>query len=288
MLPTAVALCGWSLQAAGVPYAEYELSEQVEVSLSSPLPAAPVVPRARRTAGSQPCRGHARQPLPTCCRRVCCAGLQVLARIKEATGQSTVPQVFAGGQLLGGASELLPLLDSGALQRQLAQGAGPPLPPALQAIVQAAAQQQQQQAAAAAESAAGGDRKRLRQLAAELRGALASGSGHAFTLQAAAQWLQQARGQGADAAAATLGQLQAAQLVTVAAPAGAADAELALTAQAVQARPQLLLRLVADAPQPSRWKEPLNGHFAWFGPARPAEQARVWVDAAGGVMPVHS
>ena len=33
-----------------------------------------------------------------------------------------------------------------------------------------------------------------------------------------------------------------------------------------------LLRMVADAPGPSKG-HPLNAHYAWFGPARPASEA---------------
>ena len=109
-------------------------------------------------------------------------------------------------------------------------------------------------------------------------------SGTGFTLQRAAQWLQQSGGRPDEAAAAaTLGQLQAAQLLAVAAEGGSsASAEQpAITRQLLQARPQLLVRLVADAPQPSKWSDPLNGQFAWFGPARPA--AEVGVQGLGRV-----
>lgn len=212
------------MQAAGIPFAEYDLSEQVEA----------------------------------------------LAAVKAATGHSTVPLVFAAGRLLGGATELLPLIASGALQQQLAVATDPSLPAELAELLPqaAAAGQAAQQAAASG----GGERGRLAELAAELRVAVASGSARTFTLQQAIQWLGSSQGMAADAAAEALGQLQAAQLLALA---GAGpEAQQALTPAMAAQRPQLLLRLTADAPAPSRWQEPLNGQFAWFGRARPAEQVR--------------
>ena len=267
------------LQAEGVPFEEYELTDQVEASSRACClvlqPAAPACLALLRCS-----RAH--MPVPHACQCSCrrarpdqpppcpCATTlpQVLARIKAATGQATVPQIFVGGQLLGGASELLPLLQDGSLQRRLAATAAPPLPAELRELLQAAV------AAGPAAAAADGERARLQPLASELRAALASGAAHTFTLQQAAQWLQQAKGLAPEAAAAALGQLQTAQLLAVAVPAGQPDAELPLSAQLVQQRPQLLLHLATDAPPPARWNEPLNGQCAWFGPARPAEEVR--------------
>lgn len=281
-----------ALQAERIPFEEYELSDQVEASaarhanalptcncvLPCPLPprASPASQPARRAARSA--EGHLRRQT-RCCTLNCLIPhphlpLQVLARIKAATGQATVPQIFVGGQLLGGASELLPLLQDGSLQRRLVATAAPPLPAELQQLLQAAAAAVKPAAGPAVGAAEDGERARLQQLASELCAALAAGAAHTFTLQQAAQWLQQAKGEAPDAAAAALGQLQVAQLLVVAEPAGHADAELPLSAQLVQQRPQLLLRLAADAPPPERWSEPLNGQYAWFGPARPAEEVR--------------
>lgn len=205
----------------------------------------------------------------------------MLAAIKAATGQSTVPQVFVGGRLLGGASEVVPLIQSGALQQQLAATTAPPLPPELAALVaKAAAAGQAAQASAAASS---DERGKLAGLAAQLRAAVASSSARTFTLQQAVQWLGSSQGLAADAAAATLAQLQAAQLLTLAdAGPGSADAQQALTPALATQRPQLLLRLTEDAPAPTRWQEPLNGQFAWFGRACPAEQVRWWAGDGRG------
>lgn len=117
-----------------------------------------------------------------------------------------------------------------------------------------------------------GPSPQLRQLAADLRAAqLGAGAGAAFGLRRAAEWLQGSRGLAPGAAAAALGELQAAQLLTVA---DASAADQPITAGLLQGRPQLPLLLVADAPQPTRWKEPLNGQVVWFGLARPAAEVR--------------
>ena len=63
----------------------------------------------------------------------------MLSKIKAVTGQSTVPQIFVGGKLLGGASDLLPLIESGGLQQLLAKTEALPLPAELQAVVTQAA-----------------------------------------------------------------------------------------------------------------------------------------------------
>jgi hypothetical protein len=64
---------------------------------------------------------------------------QVLSKVKAATGQATVPQVFVGGKLLGGASEVVPLVESGGLQQLLADAAAPPLPAELAEVLEQAA-----------------------------------------------------------------------------------------------------------------------------------------------------
>ena len=65
--------------------------------------------------------------------------MQALAKIKAFTGQSTVPQIFVGGKLLGGASDVMPMIDSGSLQQMLAATDAPALPVELQAVVEQAA-----------------------------------------------------------------------------------------------------------------------------------------------------
>ncbi len=215
--------------------------------------------------------------------------LQVLARVKSVTGHATVPLVFVGGQLLGGAAELTAALADGSMQRRMEGASGTSLPAELQQILQSkgAAQGAAADDAVAAAAEVGSERGSLRQLATELRNALASASrDRSFSLQQAMEWVQQQQACTPEAAAAALAELQAAQLLAVAVPAGSRDAELPLSLQLAQQRPHLQLRLVADVPPPRRWAQPLNGQYAWFGPARPAEQVcgRCWVAARGQVV----
>ena len=191
---------------------------------------------------------------------------QVLSQVKSATGQSTVPQVFVGGRLLGGASDVVPLAESGQLAALLAASQAPPLPAELQALLPraaAAAKAAQQQA-----EAAEGDPQcaQHRALAAAMRAALGS-PGRTFALSAAADWLSKSQGVPTDGAAAALAQLQSAQLLTLPdAPATAVSQRLLAT------QPRAAALLVADAPAPTQWSQPLNGRFEWFGGARPAAE----------------
>lgn len=187
-----------------------------------------------------------------------------------------------GGRLLGGASDVIPLIERGELQQLLATTAAPPLPAELEALVRRAGAAAARAADAAAADAAGDpEQQQLRELAAGLRSAKGGSPGATFTLQAAAQWLQEARGLAPEAAASALARLQAAQLLAVADPGLPSETPLGL--QLLQARPQLRLQLVADAPQPARWNESLNGQFTWFGPARPAAEVRAcWGGAGAG------
>ncbi|PSC73843.1 hypothetical protein C2E20_3010 [Micractinium conductrix] len=202
--------------------------------------------------------------------------LEVLSQVKSATGQSTVPQVFVGGRLLGGASDVVPLAESGQLAALLAASQAPPLPAELQALLPraaAAAKAAQQQA-----EAAEGDPQcaQHRALAAAMRAALGS-PGRTFALSAAADWLSKSQGVPTDGAAAALAQLQSAQLLTLPdAPATAVSQRLLAT------QPRAAALLVADAPAPTQWSQPLNGRFEWFGGARPA--AEVAASLRGSIL----
>lgn len=178
--------------------------------------------------------------------------------------------MFVGGELLGGATETLAALEDGSLAARLAVAAAAgrgALPPALQQAVRSVL----------GDSHGGGgwndaQRAKLEKVAERLRAARLDGGGGAFTLSAALAWARESGLAGSRAAGAAdlLAQLQAAQLLTMAEPSGAAAKERAITPELAEAQPGLRLRLVADLPTPARLSAPLNGHFRWFGPARPA------------------
>ena len=59
--------------------------------------------------------------------------------MKASSGRATVPQVFVGGVLLGGADETVAALEAGSLAGTIAAaGATPPLPAAIVAALGAA------------------------------------------------------------------------------------------------------------------------------------------------------
>lgn len=71
--------------------------------------------------------------------------LDTLAALKQISGQSTVPQIFIDGQLIGGSSELSTALQDGSLQKLLSSEyttqQTSPLPPSLQQLLSASSVQ---------------------------------------------------------------------------------------------------------------------------------------------------
>ncbi|KAH7624445.1 hypothetical protein Ndes2526B_g00645 [Nannochloris sp. 'desiccata'] len=63
--------------------------------------------------------------------------LDVLNEIKKATGQSTVPQIFVDGGLIGGASDVKTGLENGSLKQLIQASTRPALPTAIQNVVSA-------------------------------------------------------------------------------------------------------------------------------------------------------
>lgn len=72
------------------------------------------------------------------------SNLDLLRRIKAETGRSTVPQVFVGGELIGGADETLAMMKEGDFQMKvLKAGSSPPLPPELMDALRQGQEKQQ-------------------------------------------------------------------------------------------------------------------------------------------------
>lgn len=72
------------------------------------------------------------------------SNLDLLRRIKAETGRSTVPQVFVGGELVGGADETLAMMKEGDFQMKvLKAGSSPPLPPELMEALRQGQEKQQ-------------------------------------------------------------------------------------------------------------------------------------------------
>lgn len=72
--------------------------------------------------------------------------------------------------------------------------------------------------------------------------------------------------------------------------------DVAITEGLLAAEPEVQARLVGAGEPPARLAVPLNGHFRWFGPARPAAEVSAHQGGAGGVeaggcargLPVHA
>eukprot|EP00887_Chlorella_sp_A99_P001935 scaffold18.g1935.t1 len=207
------------------------------------------------------------------------AGLQY-EELELSSFPQLLAEVFVQGRLLGGATELVAALEDGSLKAQLAAAGGgqPALPPALRETIDAALKSSADSAAGAGEEAESAELSKLAALAEQMKAA-GLGTAHSqtqFSLHAALEWVQQARGLclAGPEAAQLLGQLQAAQLLTLAGS-GSAQTDVAITPELAAQHPSTRLLLVADAPLPSRLGEPLNSHFCWFGPARPASEVEL-------------
>jgi hypothetical protein len=216
------------------------------------------------------------------------ASPSALAAVKASSGRATVPQIFIGGSLIGGADEAVAALESGILAGKIdAAGATPPLPAPILAALGAAAAAGEGQTApldagppppmacvAPAEMAA------LEAVATAMGGggggggsspgeappvSPGAGGGEPFSLATAAAWLD------AHAPATRLDRLVAARLVSF--PCGGVpggwDVRAAVPHSLNPLPPSTPLLLVRASP-PSPPGTPLNARFAWVGPSRPA------------------
>ena len=195
-----------------------------------------------------------------------------LAAVKAASGLATVPQVFVGGRLLGGADDTVAALTSGALAAAVSAAGGAGALPAGIAVALGAAARgggSERVVGDAGLQPAGMDATAYAALkATEARMAGVVGKapisadavgGASFSREAALAWLTAHCGDGgtpvdAATAATTLDNLMSAHLL--AHPYGPAVDDDA---------PLLLARRARAAPSPL----PLNARFAWAGPARP-------------------
>lgn len=191
--------------------------------------------------------------------------LEALAEVKRTTGQSTVPQVFIAGQLLGGSSEVDAALADGTLQTLIIKAEdAPALPEGVRKVLQG-------RQASPLDSTSGSTGSMQAQAAEALAREMLDGgidsSTAPFALEDAAQWLVHEKGLTHSAAIEQLGDLQAAQRLTIAA---GVDPKTPL--KDVKETSRVLLRWVAQCPAPTEWDVPLNAQFVWFGPSRPAVQ----------------
>eukprot|EP00775_Hariotina_reticulata_P010520 gene10520-10680_t len=196
---------------------------------------------------------------------------EVRAVLREATGQRTVPQVFANGVLVGGSEELVKQIGDGSLARLLAQPASSTvLPERLAKAVQAASTQASSSTSSAqqippdlqqvlerlADPSTGVSRRQQPQ---------GSAPAAAFTGRALLDWLTKHNDRAA--ALATAQQLLAANAITL-----LADKQPAAASVQIIDDEAHWYRLRSQAPRSVAWGAALNTQY-WWGPAaaRPAE-----------------
>jgi hypothetical protein len=203
-----------------------------------------------------------------------------LAAVKASSGRATVPQVFIGGALLGGADETVAALEAGSLTETIAAaGSTPPLPPAIRDALGAAAAAGEgtrapvdagpppPMAGVSADELPG-----LEAVAVAMGGSEGSpavgpgaGEGGAFTLSAARAWLDTHH------PSTSLDALVAERLVSF--PHGCVPAGWDVrspTVPSLSTLPPTTPLLLVRASRPTPPGTPLNARFAWVGPSRPA------------------
>jgi len=212
--------------------------------------------------------------------------LDVLAELKRATGKTTVPQVFVGGELIGGADETLAALADGSLQKRVQAASAPPLPTDLGALLESVPQDGAEPTKAKANLPADMTPEEyadLQQLASSMgssnmpRETLHASSApllrrrtatpNCFTGSAAVDWMLSAKAASTAEEAAAKGQrLLACKLLRRVSPTGEP------APGPFQGGGGAIFQLAADAIVSVAKGQPLNVHYAWEGAARPASQ----------------
>lgn len=200
--------------------------------------------------------------------------IQVLKEVKAASGQSTVPQVFVGGQLIGGASDVTAGLKDGSFTRRVQESAStPPLPPTIQAALKAALPAKPTKEEQASTNARTENEAELKSFAASVQSAGFGGSpGSTFSATKALRWLQDAKAMAPPAAVKVLASLQAANILTLGPGISfKSDSEGDLSS-ILSVGKDVTVRWVADCPLATSLSAPLNEHYTWYGPPRSAVQ----------------
>mmetsp|Transcript_869 Transcript_869/g.2685 ORF Transcript_869/g.2685 Transcript_869/m.2685 type:complete len:544 (+) Transcript_869:814-2445(+) len=199
---------------------------------------------------------------------------KLLAEVKAATGRQSVPQVFLGGLLIGGAEELEAALADGSFQDALDGNNEPALPADLREAVDRTRASTPQATVPRPLLPDGMSDERyahLQGIAVKLGKGLLPNGNRMFTLAEGGEWMRRARiTPSPDAGLGLLSDLQRAHLLYVADGSGA---DLATVEPGMGTPPSAstALQLVADAPH-AAWGESLNVQVPWYGEAHPASQ----------------
>jgi glutaredoxin len=199
---------------------------------------------------------------------------KLLTEVKQTTGRVTVPQVFLGGLLIGGAEELQAALSDGSFKDALDGSNEPALPADLREAVDRTLAQHPAAAVPRPLLPDGMSEERyshLQGIARRIGEGLLPNGNRMFTLAEGGEWLRRARvTPSPDAGLGLLSDLQRAHLLFVADGSGA---DLATVEPGMGAPPSAgtVLQLVENAPH-AAWGECLNVQVPWYGDAHPASQ----------------
>lgn len=199
---------------------------------------------------------------------------KLLSQVKAATGRQSVPQVFLGGLLIGGADELAAALADGSFRAALDGNHEGALPADLRRAVdrtRASAPPVSVPRPLLPEGMSEERYSHLQTISVKLGKGLSPKSNRKFTLGEGAEWLRRARvTPSPEAGLSLLSDLQKAHLLYVA-DSSAADLANVEPGMGSPPRGTTALQLMADAPHAS-WGQALNAQVPWYGEPHPASQ----------------
>jgi glutaredoxin len=169
------------------------------------------------------------------------------------TGQKTVPQIFVQGKSIGGCDALMENLESGAFQTLVASSAGlTPLPSSLAALIG-------EGKSTAAQSSLNHELQSLRTVLETVKSSPLTGSELIQALQSTGEGSR-----GPDMAQSLAKSLLRNNLISSSMTTGPPPSEIDIS-------PKQEYFIVSKVPLPARSTGlPLNRHYQWYGPARPA------------------
>jgi len=191
--------------------------------------------------------------------------IELLKKIKSTTGRSTVPQIFVNGSLFGGADDLLTSLKSGEFQSLLKTATQPTLPVDVKNILESSSIERENTSSL---FQAADERQKKQQTLQPLVNALSQQYNKGpFSLKQAVEVVSslvkdnkdtENKGTENKDTENTIEEMKSLQLLTTTTKAASSS-----------------LMCVQDIAMPIKLSTPLNSHFQWYGPARPASEVAI-------------
>jgi glutaredoxin len=181
--------------------------------------------------------------------------IELLKKVKSTTGRSTVPQIFVNGSLFGGTDDLLTSLKSGEFQSLLKTATQPALPVDVKTILESSSNKRGNTSSV---FQAADERQKKQQTLQPLVNALSLQYNKGpFSLKQAVEVVSPLV-EDTKNTENTIEKLKSLQLLTTTSKTASSS-----------------LMCVQDIAMPIKLSTPLNSHFQWYGPARPASEVAI-------------